>query len=101
MTAIKTKFLPPTNNRPSRVKADAGCGRTAIVACHDPNTDMDSYTHAALAVCKKFEWTGTLIRGGWEDGSYIFVFLPKYWRISKVNGYAYDDDVIVLPEVKS
>ncbi|MGH7183490.1 MAG: hypothetical protein ACREJN_16145, partial [Nitrospiraceae bacterium] len=46
----------------------------------------------------KFGWEGTLVRGGWEDGTQIFVFVPKYWEISKTADYAYDDDVIRIPK---
>lgn len=72
MKAITTKYHGPTNLRGSRVSAFDGDNRIFVsfdYASHDPHRD------AALALCRKLNWTGKLISGGTKEGN-VFVFLP-------------------------
>jgi len=51
MQAIATRYLPATNNRPSRMRA--WCERGSItVSYHCSGNDMPRY--AAEALCRKF-----------------------------------------------
>lgn len=72
MTSVITKYLPATNSKPARVKADAGMGRTATVSFHD--AAPEPHRNAAHQLCAKFGWTGTLQEGGREDG-FVYTFI--------------------------
>jgi len=58
--AIQTKYYGPTNTKGSRVKADAGMGRTAWVGYHSGETD-DPHRRAALALIAKMGWSPALL----------------------------------------
>lgn len=73
--AIRTWYLGPTDHKPARVVAEvdgsaAREGRRVVVPYHSAS-DTDPHDRAALALCEKFGWRGTLRRGGdcyvWED----------------------------------
>ena len=78
MQAIITKFLAPTNNRGSRVKATCQAG-TITVNWLDDLDIQDNHAAAANALAKKLGWTadkyGHLIGGCMANGGYCFVFL--------------------------
>jgi hypothetical protein len=86
MQAITTKFLGPTNFKPSRIKAVAGSfedkvsatvsweygasngtGRNEVDANHD---------RAAVELIKRLGWFGTWIRGHTENGC-VYVSLRR------------------------
>jgi len=89
MQAIATRYLPATNNRPSRMRA--WCERGSItVSYHCSGNDMPRY--AAEALCRKFAqedarqygtaveanpWLRPMIEGGLPRGcgaDSVFVF---------------------------
>jgi hypothetical protein len=72
MTTIITKYLGATNTKPARIVADAGLKRRVTISL--PLDARDPHRCAALALCKKFHWAGTLVQGGMEHGS-AFVFV--------------------------
>ena len=76
MKAIKTVYHGATTNLSSRITATAEGGhRVTIPYPHEFGEGMDSHAQAALALCKKLGWTGTLHGGGLPD-CYVFVFAP-------------------------
>jgi len=85
MTSIRTKYLAPTDRRGARIKADAGLGRTTTIAYRYDLDHEGRHDAAALALCRKFKWTGRLARGGTENGC-AYVFLTDE-----------DADVVTIP----
>jgi hypothetical protein len=75
MKAIETKYIPATNFRGSRIKAYTECGNSITVSySHEGN----EHPKAALALCKKMGWKGTLVSGGKADGrGEVFCFLDS------------------------
>ena len=80
MNAILTKYLPPTNTRPSRIKATSGSGHSITIPypAHNSHGTEACHAEAALALCKRMDWQfAPLIAGGLKDG-FAFVFDSKY-----------------------
>ena len=73
MIAIQTKYLGPTNYRGSRIKAYTCNGHSLTIAYDYSLDDKDLYAKAAIALCKKLGWSGSIIGGGTKEG-YTFVF---------------------------
>jgi len=70
MQAILTKYLPPTNTKPGRVKATAGWGRISLtVSVHVENdslTQEEVHAYAASKLAERLGWytaTNYLIGG--------------------------------------
>lgn len=75
MQAITTKYLCATNCKPSRVKATAEVG-SVIVSCDGAlRNDDDHHREAALALCRKFGWEGSLVMGTTHHGDNVWVFI--------------------------
>ena len=72
MIAIQTKYIGPTDTKPSRIVATTANGQRVTVS-YD-NASRNPHRDAALALCKKVGWTGTLAEGGTKEGS-VFVFV--------------------------
>lgn len=78
MKAISTKYIPATDYKGSRIKADDGDGNTVTISYpHEFDTEK-AHAQAALALCRKMGWTDRLhgnglIAGGTKSG-YVFVF---------------------------
>lgn len=84
MQAIMTKYLGPTNNRGSRIKAYTESGLSITIPYpHERNQGADAHSVAALALAKRAGWTGDLIAGATDRG-YVFVFRhgPLYRSIT-------------------
>ena len=74
MIAIQTKYLGPTNNRGSRIKAWT-CNGHSITVGYDYSLSDGAEVHsaAAVALARKMGWSGQMISGGTNQG-YVFVF---------------------------
>jgi hypothetical protein len=72
MKAIVTKYLGPTDRRGSRIKAEAE-GGNRVTLSYDHASD-NPHRDAAVALCLKLNWHGTLAEGGLPDGRCVFVF---------------------------
>ncbi len=72
MTTIITRYIGPTNYKGARIVADAGMKRRVTVSFD--HGARNAHQVAALALCKKFGWKGTLVEGGMEHGN-AYVFL--------------------------
>jgi hypothetical protein len=71
---IETKYLAPTNNRGSRIKASCQGGSITVPFDYSLNTN-DRHLAAAVALAEKLEWKGEL-KGGWlPNGNGVFVFV--------------------------
>ena len=74
MQAIQTKYIGPSDSRGSRVKATADAGTITVSYDHALGIE-GNHAAAAVALCRKLGWPGTLVGGGLKDNSYVFVFL--------------------------
>jgi len=72
--AIATRWLPPTNFKPSRVTAWADAGRVTLSWEHGLNVDQN-HARAAQALAEKFDWKGAWYQGSLPraSGGYAFV----------------------------
>ncbi len=78
MKAIQTRFLPATNSLGSRIVADDGDGNRATIGYpHEAGMGEDAHRLAAIALCHKMNWDGSLVAGALKD-SYVFVFVSDY-----------------------
>ncbi|TAK77815.1 MAG: hypothetical protein EPO16_04740 [Dehalococcoidia bacterium] len=73
MQAITTKYLPPTDAHGSRIKATCEGGSVTVPYPHEKREGAEAHSVAALELCRKMGWAGTLIAGGTQTG-YVFVF---------------------------
>lgn len=78
MKAITTKYHGPTNHRGARVTARDGDGNRVTVPYEGPYEGRDTtreaaHARAALALCAKMGWCGTLHYGEIKQGP-VFVF---------------------------
>jgi hypothetical protein len=63
MRAIITKFLPCTDTKGSRIKADAGKQCTITIPYPHELDSPDAHLAAAQALCGKMKWPGRPGRG--------------------------------------
>jgi ribosomal protein S27E len=75
MKAILVKYLPATNTRGARLKA-TDCDHNTLTISY-PSDSTHAHSCAALALCRKMGWKGTLVEGGLGDGSSVFTFLDS------------------------
>ena len=78
MRAIITRYLGPTNHRPSRIKASAGKAGSITVSWDYDLPDNISANHraAALALMEKLGWDRKLVSCETEEFN-VHVMLPK------------------------
>ena len=82
MKAIQTRYHAPTNVRGARISAfDSDKNRVSLPY---PYEDRSSLAHAAaaIALCKKMRWTGTLQGGYLPKGDMVWVFLDPYLQVA-------------------
>lgn len=73
MIAIETKYIGPTDNKPSRIRAIT-CNGQQLIQSYDHGLNcQDAHRKCAEALCDKMGWKGHLIGGGTREG-YVFVF---------------------------
>ena len=80
MVAILTKFIGPTNYRGARVKAWTTSGHKLTVGWDHALGVEENHDAAAVALCRKMNWGGTLVRGGTEVG-YAYAFDAEWCRV--------------------
>ena len=76
MVAILTKFIGPTNSRGALVKAFTTSGHRIFVPWDHSRNVEENHDAAAIALCRKMEWCGKLVRGGTYVG-YAYTFLRE------------------------
>lgn len=78
MQAIVTKFIGPTNFRPSRIKATAAAG-SIIISWDSSHGITSNHAAAAKALVEKLGWCGRWIGGGMpDDDGFVFVCDDSY-----------------------
>jgi hypothetical protein len=79
MKLIRTKYLPITTYKGSRVVADDGDGNRIIVGWGDALNVNEVKKRAAYELCKKMKWDATnlLYVGEWQK--YMFFTIDKYY----------------------
>lgn len=89
MKAIWTKYIPCTNFRGSRIKAEAEGVSVTVPYASELNAER-AHDEAALALCAKMGWPGDLIRGCRPDGKgNVYAFLRDSATLSNpVPSYA-------------
>lgn len=76
MKAIVSKYISATQTKPSRVVATAEPHHRVTIGYHSAENPFQA---AAVALCRKMSWHGTLIEGGMPDGhSRCYVFASNY-----------------------
>lgn len=73
MKAITTKFYGPSNVKGSRYSATDLDGNRVILSTDFALSSEGNHDRAALALCKKMNWRGNLVRGALKDGN-VYVF---------------------------
>ncbi len=69
MKAILTKYLGPTNHRPSRIKAIEPDGKSIIINYDYGLDEYELHKSAAVALCDKLGWGHqSLVGGGIKEG---------------------------------
>lgn len=76
MKTIQTRYLGPTNTRRSRIKVSDEDGNTMTLPYDDSLNSNDIHKNAAVALCKKMDWIGTL-HGGHCKAGMCWVFHDK------------------------
>lgn len=87
MQAIITKFIPPTNTRPSRYKAECERGSLTVSADHALNPE-ENHRAVCDALCARFDaedskkygstartWSRPKAGGGIPSGEHVFCFI--------------------------
>lgn len=67
--AIITKFLPPTEHRPARMKAT--CGQFSVTMSDASHNDV------AKKLAENKGWLGTWVLGEIKAGSYAYVHISR------------------------
>lgn len=80
MVTIKTKFHGATNFRGSRVSATSTNGHRLTVDWDHALDCDENHDAAAVALCRKMDWHGTIIRGHGQAGNF-YVFDNNWSRI--------------------
>lgn len=73
MKAILTKYIGPTNTRPSRIKASDCDGNSVTISCPHELSGEACFRKAADALCQKMGWKGPLVGGGLKN-DWVFCF---------------------------
>jgi len=71
--AIVTKFIGPTNNRGSRIKATADAGSVTVSYDHALGVE-GNHRAAAEALALKYGWPLDMVGGGLPGSGYAFVY---------------------------
>lgn len=72
MKAIQTKFIGPTNTKPSRIKVSADGVTSKIYQAYD-----FSHQAAALAFCEFHGWGKNLAHGQLDSATWFHCFIPE------------------------
>ena len=77
MQAIITKYVGPTNTKPSRIKATAAAG--SITVSYDYSLDIKgNHVVAAKKLAAKFGWSGKWVQGCLHTGDYVHTRVAEW-----------------------
>lgn len=68
LQAITTKYIGPTNTRGARIVAKAQAGRLVVPYDHSLEVSAN-HAAAARAFAQKWDWDGTWVGGGTDEGA--------------------------------
>jgi hypothetical protein len=75
MKAIRTRYIGPSNTKPSRIVAETGEHGQRIMTSYSSDLDANkAHAQIARALADKFGWKGELVGGGFPDGTMVWVF---------------------------
>lgn len=75
MQYIRTKYLPATDTRGERIKAEASYLSESITLPYDHALDCEqAHAKVAMALAKKLDWLGEYASGGNHTG-YVFALI--------------------------
>lgn len=74
MKAIETRYVPATDTRGSKIRAEDCDGHTVTISYPYHLSGEKVHRLAARALCRKLGWTGRLAGGATRHG-YAFVFI--------------------------
>ena len=74
MIAIETRYLPPTDYRPSRIVATTCNGQRLVQSYGHENSTEAEHRSVAEALRDKAGWKGRMV-GGTTKAGYCFVFV--------------------------
>ena len=78
MQSIIVRYRGATNTRGSRLLAKNSAGGTSVSIPWDSGlSDEENYSVAAVALCAKLGWHGSLASGSLEDGDRVFIFVKR------------------------
>lgn len=86
MKTIITKYLPPTNTRGARIKAqtsDETCPISVTISYDYELNHFERHASAVVALCNKLEWHSVEFQAGGMPNGYVFVILQKCPGIRK------------------
>lgn len=72
MQAIQTKYIGPTNYRPSRIVAKCDAGKLTVSWDYSLGVDGNHFA-ACVALMDKLEWNGHVASGTLSDGTFVHV----------------------------
>lgn len=74
MQAIVTRYLPAVGSKGSRIKASSAAGQITVPFDHSLNSET-RHAQAAIALCKKLNWSGEMVSGEMPNGDTCHVFV--------------------------
>lgn len=81
MQAIETRYIGPTNTKPSRIVARCEAGRIVTSKHHNRATNIDDdHRYAAMELIEKLGWYGTWVQGAVPSikNGYVFVCRQRH-----------------------
>jgi hypothetical protein len=75
LVVIETRYLGPTNHKPSRIVAETCNGHRLVVPYYYEGIcgAYDAHRRAAMMLADKMKWAGTVWHGGGTKAGYVFV----------------------------
>jgi hypothetical protein len=73
MQYIKTRYLCPTNQKGSRIKATASNGESLTIPYDYSMNEEPLHAKAALSLAARLGWAGHTFASGRDDNGHIFV----------------------------
>jgi len=96
MQIIKTKYLPATNTRGSRIKATNSGGVSATIPYPYELSGIKCHAKAVHEVNKKLNWSGQMVGAEIKDSQYVFIFVND----EKSELTTLKADIVLMPEEK-
>lgn len=73
LVAIETRYLGPTNHKPSRIVAETCNGHRLVAQFDHDCSAYEAHKRVAMQLADRMKWTGTVWHGGGTKAGYVFV----------------------------